>query len=171
MNIKKKIKAALLLACISIMTLGAVSASAAELQETPGSYFRYSTENDERTIEKYTGTDTTVVIPSTIDGKPVVAIGNTAFSSNTSVKNVIIGDNITSIGDSVFYNCSDLENVTIGNNVKTIGANLFMFCSNLKSVTFGNNVESIGDHAFYNCSSLKSIVIPNRDCDTIGLNQ
>lgn len=161
MNIKKKIKVALLLVCISIMTLGAVSTSAAELQETPGSYFRCSTENGEKTIEKYTGTDTTVVIPSTINGKPVVAIGNSAFSSNTSVKNVIIGDNITSIGDVVFYNCSDLESVTIGNNVKTIGVSLLESCSNLKSVTFGNNVESIGGYAFYDCSSLKSIVIPN----------
>lgn len=160
MNIKKKIKVALLLACISIMTLGAVSASAAELQETPGSYFRCSTDNNEKTITDYTGTDTTVVIPSTINGTPVVAIDSSAFSSK-SVKNVIIGDNITSIGDSVFYNCSDLESVTIGNNVKTIGDNLFMFCSKLKSVTFGNNVESIGEFAFYGCSSLKSIVIPN----------
>lgn len=43
--------------------------------------------------------------------------------------------------------------------------------SNLKRIVLPNTITSIGNYAFRNNSDLTSINIPDRDCDTIGLNQ
>lgn len=108
-----------------------------------------------------TCTDTEVVIPATYNGKPVTRIGNSAFSSYTSLTSVTIPDSVTSIGNLAFRYCWSLTSVTIGNGVTSIGDSAFRECTSLKSVTIGSGVTSIGDSAFEDCTSLKSITIPD----------
>ena len=78
---------------------------------------------DDGTVEinEYTGSDTEVTIPSTIDGKKVTRIGNSAFSECTSLASVTIPDSVTSIGYCAFFGCTSLKSVTIPNSVTSIG--------------------------------------------------
>ena len=102
--------------------------------------YSISEETNEVTITKYTGTDTVVSIPDTINGNPVTSIGTGAFAGR-----------------------DNLENITIPNGVTSIGSHAFDHCG-FTSITIPNNVTSIGNAAFRECSKLQSIFLP------IGLN-
>ena len=49
-----------------------------------------------------------LVIPSSLDGYPVRAIGESAFASCNDLTSVTIGSNVASIGGSAFQGCSSL---------------------------------------------------------------
>lgn len=63
------------------------------------------------TITKYNGTDTVVVIPSTISSWPVTKIGEDAFQDNTTITSVTIPDSVTEIGANAFAGCTNLTSV------------------------------------------------------------
>ena len=108
-------------------------------------------------IMGYTGTDTNVEIPATINGKTVTAIGNEAFRKNKTIQSVTIPAGVTVIGHYAFHNCSNLTSVTIPNTVTSIGDYAFTGCSKLTSATIPASVTAIGNSAFYACSSLKTV--------------
>lgn len=66
------------------------------------------------TITKYTGTESTVILPSTISGWPVTKIGEAAFQDNTTITSVTIPDSVTEIGANAFAGCTNLTSVTYG---------------------------------------------------------
>jgi hypothetical protein len=120
--------------------------------------YYYTTNNGTITITAYAGLGGAVIIPSTINGLPVTAIGDNAFRNNTSLT---IPNSVTSIGVTAFYFCTSLINVTIGNSVTGIGHHAFYYCTSLTIVTIPNNVTSIEWSAFAYCDSLTSVTIPN----------
>lgn len=63
------------------------------------------------TITKYTGTESTVILPSTISGWPVTKIGEDAFQDNTTITSVTIPDSVTEIGSNAFAGCTNLTSV------------------------------------------------------------
>ena len=77
--------------------------------------------------------DSILKIPEKVDGKAVTAIGDSAFASVGSIKEVIIPNSVTSIGAFAFKGCS-LEKVTIGNAVMHVGASAFSACPNLSEI-------------------------------------
>ncbi len=137
------------------------------------------------TITNYDDTcEKDVVIPSSINGAKVVAIGGSAFGGkqltsviipntvinimdreyrtnafgNNNLKKVIIPDSVTTIGDSAFYN-NQLTNVSISNNIVTIGKDAFK--DNLiTNVKLSSSLTSIGKYAFEN-NQLETFEIPN----------
>ena len=64
------------------------------------------------TITKYTGTESTVILPSTINSWPVTKIGEDAFQDNTTITSVTIPDSVTEIGANAFAGCTNLTSVT-----------------------------------------------------------
>lgn len=70
------------------------------------------------TITKYTGKESTVILPSTINSKinswPVTKIGEDAFQDNTTITSVTIPANVTEIGSNAFAGCTNLTSVTYG---------------------------------------------------------
>ena len=113
-------------------------------------------------IAKYINNDILdVVIPSDINGKKVVAIGNDAFR-NLGLTNIVIPNSITNIGNSAFRQ-NKLTSVTIPNSVTSIGDYAFEE-NQLTSVTIPNSVTSIGGGAFYkyNTSNLNLTKIINK---------
>lgn len=134
-------------------------------------------------IKSYSGKDTSISIPSTLDSYTVTSIGEKAFSyqydiesveiPNTvkkiglmafyqceKMKSVIIPDSVEDIGISAFYACESLESVTIPKLVKEIDASTFYGCKMLKQIVFTGDVEAIRNSAFIDCESLQSINIP-----------
>jgi alpha-tubulin suppressor-like RCC1 family protein len=101
-----------------------------------------------------------VVIPSTINSKPVTSIESQAFSGRSSMTSITIPTGVTSIGNAAFYGCSSLNSVTIPSSVTSIEGLAFYNCSGLTSITIPAWVTSIGHKAFYGCSGLTSIIIP-----------
>lgn len=72
--------------------------------------FYFKTNGKRCTITKYNGTDKNILIPDTIDNKPVKAIGKNSFKG-TSIESVVFPESILSIGDNAFMDCSYLKEV------------------------------------------------------------
>lgn len=89
---------------------------------TPG--FKYTLNGNKATITGYSGEQTDIVIPATIDGYRVVAIGDNAFEK-LHIKKVIISDGVESIGWFAFNGCAFLSSVTVPSSVSSIGHGAF----------------------------------------------
>lgn len=63
------------------------------------------------TIAKYTGTESTVILPSTISSWPVTKVGEDALKDNTTITSVTIPDSVTEIGANAFADCTNLTSV------------------------------------------------------------
>ena len=98
-------------------------------------------------ITKYNGWDAAVVIPETVNGIRVTAIGNNAFSSN-DLTSVTIPRGVISIGREAFRN-NKLNRVTIPDSVTSIGNRAFQN-NQLASVTIPGNDVTIDGYAFDN---------------------
>ncbi len=164
---------------------GSVTSSPAQLL-VQQSGFTFITNAGVSTITGYDPTvgGLNVVIPVSIYGDPVTAIGASAFSGLTNLasvtipntvtnvgsyalsgcwglSNVIIGTNVFNISDYAFYGCSGLNSLTIPDSVTNIGAGVFYGCSGLTNVMIGSGLTSIGSQAFFNCSGLSKVTFPN----------
>jgi len=120
--------------------------------------YTFTANNGAITITGYTGDDSAVTIPSTINGLPVISIGNSAFQSNT-MTSVTIPTGVTSIGVRAFAECFSLTNVTIPTSITSIGQVAFWDCFSLTNVTIPTSITSIGDRAFWRCA-LNNVTIP-----------
>lgn len=149
----------------------------------PASDFTYTISNNKVTLTKYTGNDTTVIIPATIENYPVTNIGAKAFNGCRNLTDVVIPNSVTSIGSSTFSNCTNLTSVVIPDSVTSIGMSAFSYCKNLKMVyitsieawlklKFAYNVVGstpcyYGANLFLNNEKITDLVIPD-GIKTIG---
>ena len=109
----------------------------------PVTLYTYTLDDDDNaTITAYKGNATALVIPSTIDGYTVVAIGNGAFRGNVKLAAVMIPDTVTKIEDSAFSGCTGLTDISLPKNLKTLGVDAFYGCSGLTSVLIPKTVEN-----------------------------
>ena len=122
--------------------------------------YDYVVHNDKVYLTKYKGNGGEVVVPSEIDNKEVIAVGE-IFKNNKAITSISIPSSVTSIGSYAFYNCSSLTSVEIPSSVTSIGSDAFQYCRSLTSIEIPSSVTSIGSDAFYGCSSLTSIEIPS----------
>ncbi len=157
-NGKTKRLTAVLLALFTMAALlTALPFSAAA--ETSGIY-TYTVSGGEATITSCDSSASgAIIIPSTLGGCPVIAIGYSAFYDCDSLTAVTIPDSVTTIGDDAFWGCSSLTAVTIGDSVTTIGENAFFYCASLTAVTIPDSVTTIGNRAFSYCISLTAITV------------
>ena len=125
---------------------------------TPAEAFEYTIVNNQVTITNFIGNQTEVSIPPTIEDKPVVAIGDSAFYNHDKLSSVIIPNGVMTIGDYAFGYCN-LTSVTLPSSVLSIGNGAFSNCTKLTEITIPNSVTSIGDYPFYGCSGLLSVEV------------
>ena len=160
--------------------------------ETPAQNFQYTVNEDNTVfINKYTGSDKHVVIPSQIDGMPVsllLGVPDKEYSylategvfENTGVESVIIPDTVVKIGGRAFMGCKSLSSVSLSNasSLQTIGASAFKGCNKLESLdASATKLKLIEAQAFEGCSALKNVILPetattikaNAFCDCTSL--
>ena len=113
------------------------------------------------TITKYTGSDTTAIVPSTTNGLPVTGIGSQAFYNCDTLTSVTIPNSVSYIGSSAFQGCTGLTSVTLPNNLTRLADFVFASCTSLTGVTLPDSVTSIADYAFWDCSRLTNVALPN----------
>ena len=164
---------------IDLSSLFSVEASAL----TSGNY-TYTVSGTNATITAYSGTASTLSIPSTIGGYTVTAIGKSAFEYCSSLETVTlpatlikiesyafnssgittikIPEGVTTIEEHAFSNCSYLKKVIIPSTITSMGTAIFENCINLSSVSIaeGTKYVTLGSGAFRNCTSLQTITIP-----------
>ena len=98
-----------------------------------------------------------IIIPATVGGRLVTAIGSSAFSNYTGITSIIIPNSVTSIGSGAFYDCINLSNVILGDRVEDIWHGAFDNNRSLSSVFIPSSVIIIGESVFRDCRNLISI--------------
>ena len=101
-----------------------------------------------------------IIIPSEIDGRKVVGIGDLDQSSRVLGAvfgncEVVIPDNVTYIGNNAFSGAKGLVKLSGGKNCKTIGEYAFNHCKNLEEITFLGTVTDVAENAFAGCTKWK----------------
>ncbi|MGN1328261.1 MAG: fibronectin type III domain-containing protein [Eubacterium sp.] len=125
-----------------------------------GDYAYSILEDYTASITDYTGSETDLTLPATLDDFTVIEIGCGAFSENDDLLSVTIPDGIITIGAKAFFDCDSLMNVTMSDSLLVIGEGAFEWCFDLENIIIGNSVTNIGKKAFEWCYRLKSVTIP-----------
>lgn len=103
-------------------------------------------------------TDTDIVIPSHINGKPVTVIDEDAFCES-DITSISIPWTVTKIDEDAFVDCKNLTKVTFSEGLRYIATSAFYGCSALESLTLPASLERVSDYAFRGCASLKEVLI------------
>ncbi len=104
---------------------------------------------------KYNNNYRDVIIPKTINGRTITAIGNGAFANQPELQTIKLPSTIKSIGANAFEGCSQFHYCTIPNDgqLETIGNSAF-YNTNLSHIKLPQSLISIGANAFSNCKML-----------------
>ena len=106
--------------------------------------FEYTVDGSKVTISKYTGSETELVIPYTLGGAPVTAIGTQAFMNNTALTRVTLPATLQRIEHQAFCQCFSLEGVVFPDGLQSIGARAFESCP-LKRIELPGSVTQVMD--------------------------
>ena len=121
----------------------------------------YTAIGDSVRITGYEGTlPADAVLPTTIEGKPVVNIAENAFSNCRSITSIHLPYGLKTIDDEAFRNCSNLTAVYIPDTVHQIGKSAFRECGKLKSVDLPDSLKLIDEYVFAECRALASVTFP-----------
>ena len=125
-----------------------VSAKTLTFTDEYGTWTYQVEEDGSITILKCKTAKKNIVIPATIDGKPVKKLGKHLFQNNDTITGVAIPHGIEEIEKMVFFNCDKLEHVEIPNSVKIIGDKAFSKCGSLEEIYIPASVTELGDKVF-----------------------
>ena len=128
----------------------------------------------ETSVLKYICSDKDVIIPGTLGGKPVTAIGDDSFADR-ELTSIIIPNGVKTIGEYAFAYNRLKGDLIIPDSVVSIGNNAFFSgtgsapseSNQLTGLTIGNKVEYIGERAFYGNALSGHLSIPS-SVTTIG---
>ena len=172
MKIKsKKIISIFLSLCIivSLLSVTSINANAVTTDKVivtaSGGYSYSITDDGYAMIEQYKGTDTELVIPSTIKGYTVKYINDEAFMNRKELTSVNLPDSLEEIGSRAFQGCEKLTSITIPDSVVTIYSGAFRGCG-LTTINIPDSVNKIGAYAFQNC--YLDYVILNKNVENWG---
>ena len=181
----------LLLLAVLITVFGTVCMSSCSEHYVEYRYrdYSYVVENEQVIITEYTGSETDLIIPASIDDMPVVTIYCGAFLRCDSIKSVVIPDSVVRIDGSAFNQGENLEQVTLGSGVQEIDFSPFAYCkkiayneyengcylgneqnpylalvcakyNGIESLTIHPDTRIICGNALEGCTSLNELTIP-----------
>lgn len=105
-----------------------------------------------------------VVIPSEIEGRMIVALARDLFRGAKDIVSVKMPDTIIRIPGQGFYGafsgCSKLKKVGLSQNLKVLGSGTFGDCVALEAIELPDSIEEVGAFAFAGCTELKTVKMP-----------
>ena len=169
------------LSVLCCLTMAAATTYTTEINGSTWSY-TLTVSNDKTTtnatVTAVTPADGALVVPSAVDGYPVVAIGNNFGKSNGSITSVHIPDSVQTIGSGAFTWCDALGEIVLGDGLTSIGGHSYSYtdtdssngyeqygafagCVSLTNIVFGSSLRTIGNQSFTRCTSLPRLVLPD----------
>ncbi len=136
-------------------------------------YYMYGNSDEEIVIAKYMGEDTDVVVPETIDGYTVYAIGTEAFTDSAEnstvnlrwkndnlkdIESVVLPDTVSYIYQSAFENCTKLSSIKLPEELYRISERAF-YGTALTEINLPENLMSIDEYAFTK-TQITELIIP-----------
>lgn len=139
-----------------------------DVSGNPYTIFTYTlNSNNQATITGFRGNTSSIKIPDTLDGYEVIAIGESAFKGNSTLRYIGMTNNITKIDYRAFMNCSALREIQLSYNLIDLGGGVFRNCTSLQSIMIPKslvkcvNYQDYSDMtyvgAFTGCTNLKEI--------------
>ena len=169
----------IILTILSAATLAVLNCFAATY--TSGNFtYSYVVGSGVATLYRYSGSDTSVNIPSSFtikvgtysDGLDkfetfyVTAIDSGAFKNNKTITSVSWSSRLKKIngdwspgGGGAFQGCTNLANIPSLSGITHIGLSAFEGCTSLTSVEVPSSVTYLGMSAFLGCTGLKAAVV------------
>ncbi len=123
-----------------------------------------------------------IYIPDTINGLPVIGIGEDAFSgaqkltgtlnlpnsleyiceyafSSTGITGINFNNKLKSIGKYAFSACREINvSITLPNSLTYVDNNAFELCENMTNINFGTGLRYLSNNLFYKCKNLQEII-------------
>lgn len=122
-------------------------------------------------ISGYRGSESSIVIPSVIDGLPVAGIADYAFEDRSDLISIRLPDTMQAIGSYAFSGCTALSSVKLPKSLKSIGPCAFHNCASLTHIYLPKELETLGSNVFTSCKQMQSITfrgsVPALDADAL----
>ena len=152
--------------CTSLKTIflpqNAVQETASIPDSTAKIYYTKDSNGNVTVSDVKEGNETSFVIPETICGASVTALGDGAFEVNENITSVILPDSVTSIGYNAFFDCISLKSIKLPKNITSIEKTTFADCTSLTDIEIPENVTSIKAGAFAKCDRLAKVTLPDK---------
>lgn len=159
------LSAAVLAACLT-----APAAFAAETTPPTSDYTYTITKNNTVTITGYTGSDTALTVPATLDGSPVTEIAADAFAEQTKLTSVTLPDGLKKIADDAFFNCTSLKAITLPDSVTSLTGAAFSGCTQeIKLTLDGNSPYTVDNGGALCADNGKTLVAYLGGADTFAV--
>lgn len=119
-------------------------------------------------MKEYTGTETDVVVPDTMDeGVPVKRLGTQLLAGSETLTSVVVPDSVTILDVGALSYDNNLSEITLSSNLINIGWNAISSNDALTELTIPASVCIIDSYAVSGCYALKKIVFEGA-CPLIG---
>lgn len=149
-----------------ISSSNAVTAYAWWVEEDKPSSYRYDFTDKGAVILGYLSDATVCRLPSYIGGKPIVEIGERAFSE-TNIVSISFPNTVTKLGAYAFYGCDALEKINpietetesvniVLSGITSIGAYAFSGCT-FTEINLPDSLKVLSDGVFADCKNLASV--------------
>ena len=153
---------------LTILPLGTLSISAATYTHDG---MIYKIQHGEVTIIGYNfDLPSELVIPDTIDGYPVTAIGDYAFDYCEGLSSVVFGTAVKEFGMGIFRECGNLRSVTVSednpyflcedNVIYNKDKSMLILCCAYGEYVIPSSVTAYAEYAFMHSFNVTSITIP-----------
>ena len=137
------------------------SSSLSTSSETPSSeglHYVFDEATKSATVSSFDGTETSVLIPASVNGYSVKAIGNSAFASQAKIVSVSLPVGLESIGDDAFNQAYALKNINFPEGLLSIGEYAFFYAP-LTKIELPSTVQTIDSLAFASARSIASFSV------------
>ncbi len=105
-------------------------------------------------------TDETIIIPSHINGIPIIGIQTKRSRFSVHIKKVIIEEGVRFIGRAAFLGTC-IETIIIPSSIREIKCGAFRLCTRLKNIIFSEGLRFIRERAFEECDSIEELLLPD----------
>ncbi len=140
---------------------------------SPETDFTFTVGANGVTLTAYHGDAAEVRVPDTVNGLPVIKLGDEVFRDNTALKILILPDSVTVFGENVLAGCTSLEALSTPLDAMEDNAHLgYLFGADtfennsrdvpatLKFLRIGGTPETLPAYALYDCNDLVAIELP-----------